>query len=76
MNCVEKLNISIEYGWILSRAQNFRKTKMYKDILKKAVQRYGFKTEKSIEANQDDCHFDMTDYYDGWNQLRPLSPKN
>ena len=65
MNCIERGDDSIEYGWILSRAQNFRQTEMYQEVLKNAVEKYGFKTEKSIEANQDDCLFDTSDYYDG-----------
>jgi len=62
MDCIERPTFSIEYGWILSRAQNFRKTEMYKKVLENAVQKYGFKSEKSIEANQDDCDFDTSDY--------------
>ena len=62
MDCLERINFSIEYGWILSRTQDFRKTEMFQDVLKNAVEKYGFKAEKSIKANQDDCDFVTSDY--------------
>ena len=66
MSCRDNGFYSIEYGWILSKNQAFRKTDMFKEVLQKAITKFGFKFgDKTIEAPQEpeDCKYDYVEYY-------------
>merc|ERR1712228_1142083 len=52
MNCMQGKSFTIEFGWILSKNQQFRETTKYQDVLRTAVEKFGFKTEQAIEAEQ------------------------
>ena len=55
MNCYEVGGFTVELGWILSRDQDFRSTKAYPKIVKKAVTNFRFKTENAIENEHVNC---------------------
>ena len=63
MSCVQGRRFSVEYGWIMSKNQQFRETPEYQDVVRTAVRKFGFKAETGIEAQQTDCHYDFIDYY-------------
>ena len=63
---------SIEYGWILSRDQKFRETEMFEQVYKKAIEEFGFKTEKAIQAPHDDCTYDYIKSCNNSNCDRPF----
>lgn len=49
---------TIEMFWILSRAQDFRTTEMYEEVVQTAVEEYGFMRELARETPQEDCVYD------------------
>merc|ERR1712130_695280 len=65
MNCRDYGFFTVEMGWILSRKQEFRATKQFKQIRDKAQKKFGFRVENAILSKQDpdDCEFDMVKYY-------------
>lgn len=65
MACRDNGFYSIEFGWILSKTQEFRKTEQFKEVMEMAISKFGFKTEKTIEAPQEpeDCAFDFVEIY-------------
>jgi len=63
MDCVEIGQVgSVEFGWILSRDQQFRESEMFAQVHQKAIEQFGFKTENTIQASQDDCTYDYIKY--------------
>ena len=75
MNCVQYRRFTVEYGWIMSKNQQFRETPEYHDVVSNAVKKFGFKAEKGIEAKQKDCHYDFIDYYPDGPSLPNLPDK-
>ena len=63
MSCNQATGYTIEFGWILSKNQQFRQTSKYQDVLNTAVEKFGFKTDQAIEAPQSDCNYDYIGYY-------------
>ena len=55
---------TIELFWIMSRAQDFHKTEMFKKVVQKAVDEYGFRRELARVTPQEGprsdpfCHYD------------------
>jgi len=73
MSCVELPAIgSVEYGWILARDQKFRETEMFAKVHQKAIDEFGFKTEKTIQAQQTNCTYDYIKYCNNPNCDRPF----
>ena len=74
MNCRDYGFFTVEMGWILSRKQEFRATKQFKQIRDKAQKKFGFRVENAILSKQDpdDCEFDMVKYYP-WNTTENTS---
>ena len=65
MNCRDFGFFTIEMGWILSREQEFRGTKLFKTVQEKSRKNFGFNTENAISTGQDpeNCEFDEVQYY-------------
>ena len=63
MDCLEIGQVgSVEFGWILSRDQQFRESEMFAQVHQKAIEQFGFKTENTIQASHDDCTYDYIKY--------------
>jgi len=65
MNCRDFGFFTIEMGWILSRKQEFRGTKLFQTVQEKARKNFGFNIENAISTGQDpdNCEFDEVQYY-------------